>query len=440
MRIKNLHILAARAPLTDPQRRTLTRVAIALAISFGGVVTAFGIAPGTITETVPTRQVVENLALPQWPEAADEAQVYTAQETTQRGDTIPSLLTRLNVNDPKALDSLRRDRIGKLIFQVRPGKTLQAQVDGAGNLLRLRLFHKPGVVLTVERSEGGLVARERPATAVSRVVYKAGVVTGSFYAATDAADIPDAVANQLAQIFASEIDFRSDVRRGDTFSVGYEAFYEDGEPIRYGRVVAAEFVHEGRSLRAMHYGFGGSDSGYFTPEGRNLQQSFLRSPIEFSRVTSGFAGGREHPIMRDWRAHRGVDFAAPYGTRVLAAASGVVAFAGRMSGYGNVIEVQHSGKVSTLYAHLSGFAGDLRNGMEVRQGEVIGHVGATGWATGPHLHYEFKVAGVHQDPFGAAVPTATGVPAQNLAMFRQQAVELGSRLALVKTATASSFE
>jgi murein DD-endopeptidase MepM/ murein hydrolase activator NlpD len=272
-----------------------------------------------------------------------------------------------------------------------------------------------------------------------RVVYKTGVVRSSLFAATDAVGIPDAVAMQIARIFATDIDFHSDLRKGDRFSVAYEMIYEAGELVAPGRIIAAEFVNDGRAHRAVLFHDEDGNDAYYSVDGSSRAKAFLRSPVEFSRVSSGF-GNRFHPIFNNWRAHTGVDFAAPKGTRVLAAADGYVLSAGSRGGYGNAVEIRHGGGIVTLYGHLSGFAPGIRAGTRVRQGEPIGYVGATGWATGPHLHYEFKIAGIHQDPMRVALPKAQPVAAQLRAEFDTVAASAQSTIDMVSAAPAARFE
>ncbi|MGZ5073894.1 MAG: peptidoglycan DD-metalloendopeptidase family protein, partial [Usitatibacter sp.] len=272
-----------------------------------------------------------------------------------------------------------------------------------------------------------------------RLVYKSATIRSSLFAATDAAGIPDAIAMQLARVFATDIDFHTDLRRGDRFSVVYEMIYDSGELIAPGRILAAEFVNDGRPYEAILFTDEEGIDGYFSLDGTNRAKAFLRSPVEFSRVSSGF-GARFHPIFKNWRAHTGVDFAAPKGTRVLATADGQVLSAGARGGYGNAIEIRHGSGITTLYGHLSAFAAGIRSGTRVHQGEVIGYVGMTGFATGPHLHYEFKLAGIHQDPLRVALPKADPVPARLKAQFLQVANRARTTIDLVSTASAARFE
>jgi murein DD-endopeptidase MepM/ murein hydrolase activator NlpD len=256
-----------------------------------------------------------------------------------------------------------------------------------------------------------------------RIVMKSGAIRSSLFAATDTAGIPDSIAMQIADIFGGDVDFYRDLRQGDRFGVAYEVHHFGGAPVRPGRVLAAEFTNNGKTYRAVLYG-----KHYYTPEGQSLQKAFLRSPLEFSRVSSGF-GMRRHPIARVWRAHKGIDYAAPTGTRVRAVGDGVVEYAGLKGGYGKVVIIRHHGQYATVYAHLSRVA--VRRGERVDQNDTIGSVGQTGWATGPHLHYEFRVAGQARNPLAIALPAARPVPPHELAAFQEHAEPLIARLDLL---------
>jgi len=265
------------------------------------------------------------------------------------------------------------------------------------------------------------------------------VIRSSLFAATDAAGIPDAIAMQIVKVFATDIDFHSELRRGDRFSVVYEMVYDSGELVATGRILAAEFVNDGHAYQAVLFHDDEGHDAYYSLDGASRAKAFLRSPVEFTRISSGF-GGRMHPIFKNWRAHTGVDFAAPQGTRVMASADGTVIFAGVRGGYGNCIEIRHGGGVTTLYGHLNAFARGVHAGTHVQQGEPIGYVGHTGFATGPHLHYEFKLAGVHQDPLKVALPKAEPVPAALRAEFERVAQDARATIARVSVATAARFE
>jgi len=440
MAAQKANILAQR-----PRRLRLTRaLALALAavcVPALTIVTAFGIAPGTVPQDAQVHVVKESVPVPGLaPEAVPEAR-YVTQERVLRGDTVAALFDRLGIGDPRALEWLKADSRGRQIFrQLVPGRTLQAETGASRELLALRYFTGPTSLIEVSRNaEGTLSSRQRAVADVPRLVYKTATIRSSLFAATDAAGIPDAVAMQVARIFATDIDFHSDLRKGDTFSVVYEMVYESGELVAPGRIVAARFVNDGRTYDAVLFHDEDGHDTYYSLDGSNLAKAFLRSPVEFSRISSGF-GARFHPIFKNWRAHTGVDFAAPKGTRVLAAADGTVVSAGLRGGYGNAIELRHGGSITTLYGHLSAFAQGIHAGARVHQGEVIGYVGMTGWATGPHLHYEYRVAGAFQDPLRVALPKADPVPAKLRAQFQQVAQDARATVDLVSTAAPARFE
>ncbi len=440
MRIEKFAILAQRLAKLLPARQ-LAFGALLLGLPTVGVVTAFGIAPGTVTDSLQRSTQVVDLPLPELgPAEPLPAQRFANQDRVLRGDTVAALVARLGISDDAALAFLRADPVGRQIFrQLIPGRTMRAETDESGALLSLRYFVGPNTVLEVKRGADGFTARERPVSATARAFYKTATIRSSLFAATDAAGIPDAIAMQIARIFSTDIDFHVDMRSGDSFSVIYEMSYEDGELVSPGRILAAEFVNQGRTYNAVLFEDEDGNDAYYELDGTSRAKAFLRSPVEFSRVSSGF-GRRLHPIFKNWRAHTGTDFAAPTGTRVLSAADGVVTFAGWRNGYGNTVEVRHGGSISTLYGHLSRFAPGIRPGARVRQADPIAYVGATGWATGPHLHYEFKISGVSQDPMKVALPKATPVPARLKARFDAEAADAGARIAMVRSGTSLRFE
>ena len=440
MSFERASILAQRIAGLMPVRRTAF-AAVLLAAPALGIVTAFGIAPSTMVDALPRVERVADIPLPEMPPSqAPQAQRFSAQDRVMRGDTLAAILARVGIRDEAALAFLRSDPVGRSIFrQLVPGRTLQAESNERAELLSLRYSPNSATVLEVVRGAEGLSARERAVEARPRVFYRNGTIRSSLFAATDAAGIPDPVAMQIARVFSTDLDFHVDLRKGDTFAVIYEVLYENGEPVGSGRILAAEFVNQGHAYHAVLFEDDEGQDAYYALDGSNRAKAFLRSPVEFSRVSSGF-GNRLHPILKNWRAHTGTDFAAPKGTRVLAAADGVVVSAGWRNGYGNTVELRHGGGITTLYAHLSGFANGAKTGARVRQGDPVGFVGATGWATGPHLHYEFKVSGMHQDPMKVALPKATPVPARLAARFAEAARTAETRIAQVRSAPSLRFE
>lgn len=405
-----------------------------------GIVAAFGIAPDTQTRQIPVHTVIENLQLPSSDTPSNIAGNFWHEERIQRGDTMSALLDRLNVNDEDISGFLQSAKDSKSLRQLIPGRIVRAQTDSEGNLLALQYISSSESMLKVEKQAGGFKASDDAVPLESRLMMKSAVIKSSLFGATDAANIPDNIAMQIADIFSSDIDFHSDLQKGDKVTVVYESFYNKGELIKTGRVVAAEFINSGKSYRAVYFQDREGRGGYYTPEGKNLRKAFLRSPLEFSRVTSGFTNARFHPVLKTWRAHKGVDYGAPTGTRVKAVADGTVAFIGKQGGYGNLLILQHQGQYSTAYGHLSAFAKNLRRGSKVSQGDIVGQVGMTGVATGPHLHYEFRVAGVQLNPLSIPMPTAFPIAAQYKADFNQMAENLAMRLNLLKNTNLASLD
>jgi len=351
---------------------------------------------------------------------------FVVEERLQSGEPLAALLGRLGVAE---------DDIGKLLRlkelrRLRPGSTVTAEIGAEGQVLRLYFLAGRDSLGMVRRAEESFRVAEERAALETRVIMKSGVIRSSLFAATDTIQVPDAVAMQLADIFGGDIDFHRGLRKGDRFSVVYEVQTFHGQFVRTGRVLAAEFQNQDRTHRAVWYAAADGKGGYYGADGKNLRKAFLRSPLEFSRVTSGF-GMRHHPFLQTWRAHNGVDYAAPAGTRVRAVGDGIVEFVGRQGGYGNVIMIRHQVNVVTVYAHLLGFVRGLRKGQHVAQGETIGAVGQTGWATGPHLHYEFRVAGEARNPLAVVLPAALPVAASEMGVFRAQTEPLAARLDLL---------
>jgi murein DD-endopeptidase MepM/ murein hydrolase activator NlpD len=409
------------------------RAAAAVVLPFVGVVAAFGIAPDTVTEPAAQTPVVLELVLPVPLSGSVPAEGYWREERVQRGDTPATLLARLGADDPEALRQLRSTHSARAFYQLVPGRMVGAQITAEGRLIELR-YRNGGNVLTVERRGDGISVVEQPAELERRVLMKSAEIRSSLFAATDAAGLSDAIATQVADIFSTDIDFHRDLRRGDHFSVIYEMFHDRGEPVRVGRVLAAEFINVGRLYRAVYFQYDDKRGGYYTPDGRSIRKAFLRSPLEYSRIASGFTASRFHPILGQWRAHRGIDYAAPYGTRVKATGDGVIEFAGRdHRGYGNLVVLRHQSNYTTWYGHLSGFAQGLRKGMRVAQSETIGYVGATGLATGPHLHYEFRINDVHQNPLRVVMPPAPPISAELKPAFEGDVAPLLQHLRLLRS-------
>lgn len=404
------------------------------------VLTAFGVAPDTPTEPITQSLVTEAVSLPQWSSAATDDARYVSEERVLHGDTVAALFDRLGVHDAAALDFLRSNDQGRALFrQLVPGRMVQAEYGSDARLLSLRYFMGPTSLLEVKRIGERFEARQRVIKDAPQLVYRTATIQSSLFAASDAAGIPEAVAMQLTKVFATDIDFHTDLRKGDRFSIVYETIYDSGQFVAPGRIVAAQFVNAGHTYEAVLFKDEDGKDAYYSPDGTSRTKSFLRSPVEFTRVSSGF-GLRQDPVSHNVREHTGVDLAAPMGTRVLASGDGQVIAAGWRGGYGNAIELRHAGGITTLYGHLSRFAEGIHPGVRVQQGQVIGYVGMTGWATGPHLHYEFRRNGVVEDPMRVALPKADPVPPALRAQFAKVAADARNTIALVSTAQPARFE
>jgi murein DD-endopeptidase MepM/ murein hydrolase activator NlpD len=404
----------------------LARTAVVAALALSGVVAAFATMAPEIPAPAPEAAVIEPIALRTGDAVLPAPAAFLREERFQRGDTLAGMLGRLGVADAEVRKLARTRALGRL----RPGHTVVAQVGAEGELLRLSFLSGRGTLTAVELAGDGFRVMEGAAPLRVEQLMRTGVINSSLFVAADAAGVPDSVAVQIADIFAGDIDFHRELRQGDRFAVVFEQYYLDGRPVHAGRVLAAEFTSRTRTYRALHYSLAQGGSGYYAPDGGNLRKAFLRSPLEYSRISSSF-GMRRHPFLRNWRAHSGIDFAAPAGTRVRAAGDGVIEFAGLKAGYGNLVIVRHRGQYSTVYAHLSRFAPGMQRGTRVAQGDVMGFVGQTGWATGPHLHYEFRVAGQSRNPYAIAMPSGEPVPDAELAAFRRHAEPPLARLELL---------
>jgi murein DD-endopeptidase MepM/ murein hydrolase activator NlpD len=404
---------------------------VALVLPFLGVVAAFGIAPNTDPDRVATTRVIQELDLPLPSSGVATDAGYWREERIVRGDRAASLLRRLGADDAEVKAFLRATHSSKILRELIPGRSVRAYQSADGKLLALR-YQNDGDALNVERDGEGFRASESAIDLERRVLVASGEIDTSLFGATDAAQLPDAVAIQIADVFATDVDFHRDLRQGDRFTVVYEMYYDQGEPVRSGRILAAEFINDGRAYRALWFDYAKGQGGYYTPYGTNIRKAFLRSPLEFSRVTSRYTNRRYHPVLREWRAHRGVDYGAPVGTRVRATGNGVVKFVGRRGGYGNLVVLRHQSQYTTWYGHLSRFAKGLHSGARVQQGETIGYVGMTGLATGPHLHYEFRVNGVHRDPLKVVLPPAPPIQAAQRPAFDAAAAPLVEILNLLR--------
>lgn len=346
--------------------------------------------------------------------------------TIKEGDSFYSVMRGLGYPPALVAEVTALGRDAKLLTQVKPGDVISI---GAENQEWKALEYRPNPLTTLKigRDDGALSIDKEVRAPEIKPAFSQATVDSSMYLAALRAGLPDKLIMELAEIFGWDIDFTMDVQVGDRFALVYEDQVVDGKSVGQGDILAAEFVNRDRILRAIRYTDGKGNTAYYTPQGESMRQAFSRNPLPITKVTSRFNPRRLHPVFRTVRPHRGVDYGAPSGTPVMATGDGRVAFKGQKGGYGNVIILQH-GQISTLYGHLKGFSRSLRTGGRVQQGETIGFVGRTGLATGPHLHYEFRVNGAHKDPLKVPIPHADPVPKGEMVAFKERASSLLAQL------------
>ena len=375
--------------------------------------------------TLPIIDSTNDLIIEQTPSYQDKIDVITSEITTEaehnsdtielsdfqtitvrNGDNLSNLFARMSLSPRALYEVVNTNELTKRLSRIYPNQTLHYQLTTDGELSQLILEISPKEQLHIQREDDGFSANifNHPIDITTK--YVEGTINQSLYVSAAQAGLPASLIIELADIFAWDVDFVFDIREGDKFRVLFEQHLIDGEPIEYGPILAAEFINQGRVLQAVRYQDTNERVSYYTPEGLNMRKAFLRTPVNFTRISSRFNLNRRHPVLNTIRAHRGVDYAAPTGTPVKAAGDGRIVDIGRNGGYGKIIKIQHGQKYATLYAHLNGYARGLKKGDSVKQGQTIGYVGQTGLATGPHLHYEFLVNGVHRDPLKVDLPTA----------------------------------
>lgn len=353
----------------------------------------------------------------------------TIEFTVRRNDTLDRIFRTLQL-DLQDLARLRQlPEVRESIDRLRPGDRLTlVHDDGALRSFSRRISETE--ILSVSRTPEGFAAETLTTPIEIRPAHAHGTIESSLFVAARAAGVsPELIMRLANDIFGWKIDFALDIRSGDRFSIVYEQKYRDGEYIGDGRILAAEFDNAGTAYRAVYFASAdGKIADYYAPDGSSMRRQFLRAPLDFTRISSNFNPRRRHPILNTIRAHRGVDYAAPTGTVIKAAGDGRVQFVGTRGGYGKVVILEHGGGITTLYAHMSRFARGLRTGQRVKQGNTIGYVGSTGAATGPHLHYEYRVNGVHKNPRTVPLPEAKPLPAQYLAEFQAHSGALFAQL------------
>lgn len=410
-----------------------------LSISAGGLLVAAGafamVAPDR--GVAPSQDVVTDTLVFTLPplEARDTTALSYEQRVETRiqaGDTVASILSRLGIEEEGFMAFIASNTdTRKAAHRLVPGRLVQAALDGTGGMKWIRYYHTPitenkgkyqtEYLLITKQGDKSFAAKDVAADTESQMHLAAGVINSSLFGATDAAEVPDSVTVQMAEILGGKIDFLRDIRKGDQFRVLYETRMHEGRPTGSGRVLAVQYINDGKLIEALWFAPEGSNGGYYDKNGKSLKAAFLRSAIPFTRVSSTF-GKRMHPIHKRWKMHSGIDFAAPTGTPIRATGDGFVDFIGNKGGYGKTIVLRHQNNITTLFAHQSRFAKGLKRGDRVSQGEIIGYVGSTGWSTGPHLHYEFRVNNKPVDPLGIKMPEAVALDAKQKQQFYAQAL------------------
>ena len=343
------------------------------------------------------------------------------------GDNLTTLFKRAGLG-PRDVYKISQAASGTDAFKaLRPGQTLAFLIED-GVLNKLRHVRNRLSTTLIELTESGYVVRKLERTPESRQVYAEGRISRSLFQDAADAGLPTLTTMQLAEIFGWDIDFALDIRDGDQFRVLYEQDYLDGAPIEGSRILAAQFMNRDKIHTALLFTDSAGNRGYFSPDGRSMRKAFLRSPVDFRRISSGFKPERYHPVLGRKRPHRGVDYAAATGTPIKAAGDGKVIWRGTKGGYGRTVILQHGSNITTLYAHMSRYQKGVNNGTRVKQGQIIGYVGASGLATGPHLHYEFRINDQHQNPLTVALPAAEPVPKQERDAFKAEAERLQAEL------------
>ena len=344
------------------------------------------------------------------------------------GDTLSAIADKHNIAPSELHRIVNSGSTARKIARLHPGDEIKFGF-GADNTVQLvskQLDEETR--LLIRRTDDGFAASTISDPLQRRLRYASGTIEHSLFGAANEAGISSSIIMEMAGLFGWDIDFSLDVRTGDQFSVVYESLFRDEQYVRDGRIIAAEFVNNGEKYRALFYTDPDGRSDYYTPAGQSMRKAFLRSPVDFARVSSGFSLKRKHPILHTIRAHKGVDYAAKTGTPIRSTGDGKVIHRGRKGGYGRTIVIQHGSRYSTLYAHMSKYASKARVGKRVKQGQIIGYVGKSGLASGPHLHYEFRADGVHRNPLRFKFPGVSPVATQHRADFQNKTAELTAQL------------
>ena len=364
------------------------------------------------------------------PEVDSADDMIWKYEKVRKGDSLSHIFKRIDLPASTLHEIVNSSNLGREFAHIKPGQTFDFGYTQE-KFTQLKLTTNKTRSLSAILDNGTWTVSEELKNIEIRTEYAQGTIRDSLFVAGNRAGLSDTTIMQMAGIFGWDIDFALDIREGDRFTVLYEGQYIDGEKIGDGRIIAAEFINQGETHRAIYYTNEGEISDYYAPDGRAMRKAFLRTPVKFTRISSRFSKNRWHPILKKWRPHKGIDYAAAHGTPVLATSNGKVSFKGNKGGYGKVIFIQHGQKYTTVYGHLSRYAKGIRKGKSVKQGQTIGYVGSTGLATGPHLHYELRVDGIHRNPLTIKLPQAHTIARKYMPELQNLSTSLFNQLALL---------
>ncbi|PNB73846.1 peptidase M23 [Pseudomonas sp. GW456-E7] len=345
-----------------------------------------------------------------------------------KGDTLSTLFEKVGLPATAVHEILASDKQAKQFSQLKRGQKLEFELSPDGQLTNLHSKLNDVESISLTRNDKGYTFNRITAKPTVRSAYVHGVINSSLSQSAARAGLSHSLTMDMASVFGYDVDFAQDIRQGDEFDVIYEQKVVNGKAVGNGPILSARFTNRGKTYTAVRYTNKQGNSSYYTADGNSMRKAFIRTPVDFARISSKFSMGRKHPILNKIRAHKGVDYAAPRGTPIKAAGDGKVLLAGRRGGYGNTVVLQHGNTYTTLYGHMQGFAKGVKTGGTVKQGQVIGYIGTTGLSTGPHLHYEFQVNGVHVDPLGQKLPMADPIAKGERARFLAQSQPLMARM------------
>ncbi len=378
--------------------------------------------PSTVSSTVSKEDI--NNAL----DAIDPAALSWQTVKVKSGDSMARIFRRAGLSASELHAIMQSDKKAKKLRNINPGQKIRLATGADGKLQQLEYKINEITTLSIHRELGGYRTQLKSRQYETRIAHAAGTIHQSLFLAGMEAGLTDSMTMDLAGIFGWDIDFALDIRSGDRFVVVYEEKFLDGRKVRDGNILAAEFINNNKTYRSIRFTNTAGRTGFYDENGHSMRKAFLRTPVDFSRISSRFSSGRKHPVLNRIRAHKGVDYAASRGTPIRATGDGKIIYRGRKGGYGKTVVIRHGSRYTTLYAHLNNYNRKARLGTRVKQGQIIGYVGSTGLATGPHLHYEFRLNGVHRNPLTVRLPKSESLAKKYMKDFKQQAAPLLAKL------------